>query len=120
MSKRFAQVETADLLADFSVDFRRPRLPCSDRTGLQKATQPAWLLVHAPRAPQVGRPRKGSLTAISTELAGRLAWPGTLMGSATMTAVGIATGRGAGAIIERFSPIDSPQRSSSSRPAALS
>lgn len=60
-------------------------------------------------------------TVVSTELAGHLPWPGMLelleelgrqhsimriMGSATMTVVGIATGRGAGAIIGSFSPID--------------
>lgn len=58
---------------------------------------------------------------VSTELAGHLPWPGMLpllqelgrrhsimriMGSATMTVVGIAAGRGAGAIIGSFSPID--------------
>lgn len=60
-------------------------------------------------------------TVVATELAGHLPWPGMLellatlgeqhsimriMGSATMTVVGIAAGRGAGAIIGSFSPID--------------
>lgn len=60
-------------------------------------------------------------TVVATELAGHLAWPGMLelleglgkrhsimriMGSATMTVVGVAAGRGAGAIIGSFSPID--------------
>lgn len=60
-------------------------------------------------------------TVVATELAGHLPWPGMLelleelgqrhsimriMGSATMTVVGIAAGRGAGAIIGNFSPID--------------
>lgn len=58
---------------------------------------------------------------VATELAGHLPWPGMLdllaqlgdrhsimriMGSATMTVVGVAAGRGAGAIIGSFSPID--------------
>ncbi|MFH5880024.1 inositol monophosphatase family protein [Arthrobacter sp. NA-172] len=60
-------------------------------------------------------------TVVATELAGHLPWPGMLelldalgkrhsimriMGSATMTVVGIAAGRGAGAVIGGFSPID--------------
>jgi myo-inositol-1(or 4)-monophosphatase/deoxyribonuclease-2 len=60
-------------------------------------------------------------TVVATELAGHLPWPGMLellaelgerhcimriMGSATMTVVGVAAGRGAGAIIGSFSPID--------------
>lgn len=60
-------------------------------------------------------------TVVATELAGHLPWPGMLrlleelgqrhsimriMGSATMTVVGVAAGRGAGAIIGGFSPID--------------
>jgi fructose-1,6-bisphosphatase/inositol monophosphatase family enzyme len=60
-------------------------------------------------------------TVVVTELAGHLPWPGMLelleelgkrhsimriMGSATMTVVGVAAGRGAGAIIGSFSPID--------------
>lgn len=60
-------------------------------------------------------------TVVATELAGHLPWPGMLelltalgeqhsimriMGSATMTVVGVAAGRGAGAIIGTFSPID--------------
>lgn len=67
-----------------------------------------------PRPPLAG-------TVVSTELVGHLPWPGMLelleelgrqhsimriMGSATMTVVGIAAGRGAGAIIGTFSPID--------------
>jgi fructose-1,6-bisphosphatase/inositol monophosphatase family enzyme len=58
---------------------------------------------------------------VATELAGHLPWPGMLelldelgtqhsimriMGSATMTVVGIAAGRGAAAVIGTFSPID--------------
>ncbi|MEW1808616.1 inositol monophosphatase family protein [Pseudarthrobacter sp. NPDC080039] len=58
---------------------------------------------------------------VATELAGHLPWPGMLdllaqlgdrhsimriMGSATMTVVGVAAGRGAGAIIGSFSPVD--------------
>lgn len=60
-------------------------------------------------------------TVVATELAGHLPWPGMLellaelgeqhsimriMGSATMTVVGVAAGRGSGAIIGNFSPID--------------
>ncbi|MFF1884148.1 inositol monophosphatase family protein [Pseudarthrobacter sp. NPDC058196] len=60
-------------------------------------------------------------TVVATELAGHLPWPGMLellallgerhsimriMGSATMTVVGVAAGRGAGAIIGSFSPVD--------------
>lgn len=60
-------------------------------------------------------------TVVATELAGHLPWPGMLelleelgkrhsimriMGSATMTVVGVAAGRGAGAVIGSFSPID--------------
>lgn len=58
---------------------------------------------------------------VATELAGHLPWPGMLellaelgtqhsimriMGSATLTVVGIAAGRGAAAVIGTFSPID--------------
>jgi fructose-1,6-bisphosphatase/inositol monophosphatase family enzyme/glycerophosphoryl diester phosphodiesterase len=58
---------------------------------------------------------------VATELAGHLAWPGMLelldelgaehsimriMGSSTMTVVGIAAGRGAASVIGSFSPID--------------
>lgn len=58
---------------------------------------------------------------VSTELAAHLAWPGMLtmlkalgarhctmriMGSGTMTLVGIAAGRGVGAVIGRFGPVD--------------
>ncbi|MHC6231134.1 inositol monophosphatase family protein [Arthrobacter sp. MMS24-T111] len=60
-------------------------------------------------------------TVVATELAGHLPSPGMLellallgerhsimriMGSATMTVVGVAAGRGAGAIIGSFSPVD--------------
>ncbi|MDQ6752229.1 MAG: inositol monophosphatase [Actinomycetota bacterium] len=59
--------------------------------------------------------------AVLTELAGHLPWPGMIeflddlgrrhgilriMGSATMTVVGIAAGRGAASVIGEFSPID--------------
>jgi myo-inositol-1(or 4)-monophosphatase/deoxyribonuclease-2 len=58
---------------------------------------------------------------VSTELANQLPWPGMLgllerlgaryctmriMGSGTMTLVGVAAGRGAGAVIGRFGPVD--------------
>jgi fructose-1,6-bisphosphatase/inositol monophosphatase family enzyme len=58
---------------------------------------------------------------VATELAGHLAWPGMLelldelgaehsimriMGSSTMTVVGVAAGRGAASVIGSFSPID--------------
>lgn len=58
---------------------------------------------------------------VSTELAGHLAWPGMLemlaalgarhctmriMGSGTMTLVGVAAGRGVGAVIGSFGPVD--------------
>lgn len=58
---------------------------------------------------------------VGTELAGHLAWPGMdelarslsaafctlrVMGSGTLTLVGPAAGRGSGAVVHRFSPID--------------
>lgn len=58
---------------------------------------------------------------VSTELAGQLPWPGMIellgalgarysimriMGSATLTVVGVAAGRGAGSIIGQFSAVD--------------
>ncbi|MCZ2404196.1 inositol monophosphatase [Paenarthrobacter sp. Z7-10] len=69
---------------------------------------------HAGRDPLSG-------TVVGTELAAHLAWPGMLpmlealgsrhatmriMGSGTMTVVGVAAGRGAGAVIGSFGPVD--------------
>lgn len=66
-----------------------------------------------------GDPLAGSV--VSTELAAHLAWPGMLemldllgqrhctmriMGSGTMTLVGIAAGRGVGSVIGSFGPVD--------------
>ncbi|NUP73073.1 MAG: inositol monophosphatase [Sinomonas sp.] len=73
------------------------------------------------RAEHVGA--QGSLagTVVCTELLGHEAWPGLpefagalkdrfctlrVMGSGTLTLAGVAGGRGAGGVIERFSPID--------------
>lgn len=73
------------------------------------------------QAPAEVSPASLAGTVVATELAGHLPWPGMLdllevlgerhsimriMGSATMTVVGVAAGRGAGAIIGGFSPID--------------
>jgi myo-inositol-1(or 4)-monophosphatase len=72
-------------------------------------------------APASERPLSLAGKVVATELAGHLPWPGMLellaelgtqhsimriMGSATMTVVGIAAGRGAAAVIGTFSPID--------------
>ncbi len=72
-------------------------------------------------APASARPMSLAGKVVATELAGHLPWPGMLellaelgtqhsimriMGSATMTVVGIAAGRGAAAVIGTFNPID--------------
>lgn len=72
-----------------------------------------------PAAGETGDPLNGRV--VSTELAGQLPWPGMIellgalgeryaimriMGSATLTVVGIAAGRGAGSIIGQFSAVD--------------
>ena len=72
-----------------------------------------------PAAGESGDPLNGRV--VSTELAGQLPWPGMIellgalgeryaimriMGSATLTVVGIAAGRGAGSIIGQFSAVD--------------
>lgn len=83
------------------------------------------------RLPQSGREPRGSREdcgadplsgrIVSTELANQAPWPGMLgmlerlgaryctmriMGSGTMTVVGVAAGRGAGAVIGTFGPVD--------------
>ncbi|WP_168928647.1 inositol monophosphatase family protein [Sinomonas albida] len=70
-------------------------------------------------APAGGRTLAG--TIVQTELLGHKPWPGMgefldalgerfstmrVMGSGTLTLAGVASGRGAGSVIERFSPID--------------
>ncbi len=72
-----------------------------------------------PPAHETGDPLTGKV--VSTELAGQLPWPGMIellgalgerfsimriMGSATLTVVGIAAGRGAGSVIGEFSAVD--------------
>ncbi len=83
--------------------------------GAELNALPLKLSSHQPTAdPLLGR-------VVSTELANHLAWPGMLemlaalgerhctmriMGSGTMTLVGVAAGRGVGAVIGRFGPVD--------------
>lgn len=72
-----------------------------------------------PAGESAGDPFTGRI--VCTELANQFAWPGMLemldalgkrnctmriMGSGTMTMVGIAAGRGVGAVIGRFGPVD--------------
>ena len=72
-----------------------------------------------PHLESSGDPLSGHV--VSTELAAHLAWPGMLemldllgrrhctlriMGSGTMTLVGIAAGRGVGSVIGQFGPVD--------------
>jgi myo-inositol-1(or 4)-monophosphatase len=71
--------------------------------------------------PASDRPLPLAGKVVATELAGHLAWPGMLelldelgaehsimriMGSSTMTVVGVAAGRGVASVIGSFSPID--------------